>query len=176
MAQREKEKKEENLRALAMKAREERAGIRRADGKQNCLVHTLSIAPDHRNIHKIFFLVFYKNICCGYSSDWFCWGLTAGQLLWVILCRLPEKGRKEVEEIVEEMKERDGRKRNRNDREETKEIKTFPPTSPPPTPLPPTPTCYKDSKPCPAVSQYQTPGWCKVLIGNASLRCFWWVL
>ena len=28
------------------------------------------------------------------------------QLLWVILCCLPEKGRKEVEEIVEEMKER----------------------------------------------------------------------
>ena len=27
------------------------------------------------------------------------------QPLWVILCRLPEKGRKEIEEIVEEMKE-----------------------------------------------------------------------
>ena len=29
------------------------------------------------------------------------------QTLWVILCCLPEKGRKEIEEIVEEMKERD---------------------------------------------------------------------
>ena len=29
------------------------------------------------------------------------------QPLWVILCRLPEKGRREIEEIVEEMKERD---------------------------------------------------------------------
>ena len=29
------------------------------------------------------------------------------QPLWVILCHLPEKGRKEIEEIVEEMKERD---------------------------------------------------------------------
>ena len=29
------------------------------------------------------------------------------QPLWVILCRLQEKGRKEIEEIVEEMKERD---------------------------------------------------------------------
>ena len=29
------------------------------------------------------------------------------QPLWVILCRLPEKGRKEIEEIVKEMKERD---------------------------------------------------------------------
>lgn len=32
MMQKEKEKKEEHLRQLAMKAREERAGIRRADG------------------------------------------------------------------------------------------------------------------------------------------------
>ena len=36
-----------------------------------------------------------------------CWVLTTRQPLWVILCRLPEKGRKEIEEIVEEMKERD---------------------------------------------------------------------
>ena len=36
-----------------------------------------------------------------------CWGLTICQPLWVILCRLPKKGRKEIEEIVEEMKERD---------------------------------------------------------------------
>ena len=33
-------------------------------------------------------------------------GLTTRQPLRVILCRLPEKGRKEIEEIVEEMKER----------------------------------------------------------------------
>ena len=37
--------------------------------------------------------------------DWLSWGLTTRQPLWVILCRLPEKGRKEIEEIVEEMKE-----------------------------------------------------------------------
>ena len=36
-----------------------------------------------------------------------CWGLTTRQPLWVIFCRLPEKGRREIEEIVEEMKERD---------------------------------------------------------------------
>ena len=35
-----------------------------------------------------------------------CWCLTTCQPLWVILCRLPEKGRKEIEEIVEEIKER----------------------------------------------------------------------
>ena len=29
------------------------------------------------------------------------------QPLWVILCHLPEKGRKEIEEIVEEMKDSD---------------------------------------------------------------------
>ena len=34
-------------------------------------------------------------------------GLTTRQSLWVILYRLPEKGRKEIEEIVEDMKERD---------------------------------------------------------------------
>ena len=33
-----------------------------------------------------------------------CWGLTTRQPLRVILCRLPEKGRKEIEERVEEMK------------------------------------------------------------------------
>ena len=43
--------------------------------------------------------------------DWLCWGLTTRQPLWVILCRLPEKGRKETEEIAEEMKERDREER-----------------------------------------------------------------
>ena len=39
------------------------------------------------------------------------WGLTTRQPLWVILCRLPEKGRKEIDEIVEEMKEIDREER-----------------------------------------------------------------
>ena len=34
-------------------------------------------------------------------------GLTTRQPLWVILCNLPEWGRKEIEEIVEEVKEMD---------------------------------------------------------------------
>ena len=46
--------------------------------------------------------VLYPKLC---YNDWLCWGLTTRQPLWVILCRLPEKGRKEIEEIVEEMKE-----------------------------------------------------------------------
>ena len=40
-----------------------------------------------------------------------CCGLTTHQPLWVILCRLPEKGRKVIEEIVEEMKEKDREER-----------------------------------------------------------------
>ena len=44
-------------------------------------------------------------------SNWLCWGLTTRQPLRVILCRLPEKGRKEIEERVEEMKERDREER-----------------------------------------------------------------
>ena len=35
---------------------------------------------------------------------WLWWSLTTRQQLWVILCRLPAKGRKEIEEIVEEKK------------------------------------------------------------------------
>ena len=38
--------------------------------------------------------------------DWLCWDLKTCQPLWVILCCLPKKGRKEIEEIVEEMKEK----------------------------------------------------------------------
>ena len=38
-------------------------------------------------------------------------GLTTRQPLWVILCRLPEKERREIEEIVEEMKKRDREER-----------------------------------------------------------------
>ena len=37
--------------------------------------------------------------------------------MWVILCHLPEKGRREIEEIVEKMKEKE--------ENETEEIKTF---------------------------------------------------
>ena len=50
-------------------------------------------------------------------------GFNVRQPLWVIFCRLPEKGRRE---IVKEMKERDRGERKMNDSEETEEIKTFP--------------------------------------------------
>ena len=51
---------------------------------------------------------FTASIYCCYLL---CWGLTTRQPLRVILCRLPEKGRKEIEERVEEMKERDREER-----------------------------------------------------------------
>ena len=40
-----------------------------------------------------------------------CWGLNSRQPLWVILCRLSEKGKNETEEIVKELKERDSEER-----------------------------------------------------------------
>ena len=52
------------------------------------------------------------------------------QPLWVIFCRLPEKGRKEKEESRGDEREGKGRKRNRNENEKTEEIKTFPPLYP----------------------------------------------
>ena len=59
------------------------------------------------------------------ESSNLCWGLTTRQPLSVILCHLPEKGRREIEEIVEEMKARDRRDRKMNESVETEEIKTF---------------------------------------------------
>ena len=62
-------------------------------------------------------MFFYKswrpelNLKRGSPKDWLCWGLTTRQPLWVILCRLPEKGRRVIEEIVEEMKERNREER-----------------------------------------------------------------
>ena len=44
------------------------------------------------------------------------------QPLWVILCRLPEKRRKETVQKREGL----GRKKNRNESKETEEIKAFP--------------------------------------------------
>ena len=85
-----------------------------------------------------------------YQWVWLCWGFKTRQPLCVILCPLPEKGRKVVEEIVEEIKERDREERGTGiESEETEEIKKT--KKHPPSTL----SCYKDSRPCPAVSQYQ---------------------
>ena len=70
-------------------------------------------------------------------------GLLARQALWVILCPLPEKGRKE---IVEEMKERDRDARGTGMKgKKQKKLEHSPSTL----------TCYKDNRPCPTVSQSQ---------------------
>ena len=57
---------------------------------------------------------------------WLCWGLTTRQPLWVILCRLLEKGRKEIEEIVEKMKERDREERGTEMKVKKQKKSTFP--------------------------------------------------
>ena len=73
--------------------------------------------------------------------DWLCWGLMTCQPLWVILCHIPKKGRKEIEEIGEEMKERDREERGKckwkNRR--NKNIPLYPKLA---------------TRPCPTVSQY----------------------
>ena len=77
-------------------------------------------------INNVYFFIFDN-----YHALWWDFrlssGLTTHQTLWVILSRLPEKGRREIEEIVEEMKERDrGERKMIHESEETEEIKTFP--------------------------------------------------
>ena len=88
------------------------------------------------------------------SIDWLSLGLSTHQPLWVILCPLPEKGRKETEEIVEDMKERDREARGTGMKvKKQKQLKHSPSTL----------ACYKDSRPCPTVSQSQLDGGAKVL-------------
>ena len=55
-----------------------------------------------------------------------------------------EREKRDRRESRGDEREGQGRKRNRNESEETEEIKTFPSTL----------THYKDSRPCPTVSQY----------------------
>ena len=57
----------------------------------------------------------YFQECQSFTVRWqisLCWGLTTCQPLWVIFT-LPEKGRNEIKEAVEEMKERDREERGR---------------------------------------------------------------
>ena len=56
-----------------------------------------------------------------------------------------ERKKRDRRDSTGDEREGQGRKRSMNETEETEEIKTFPSTF----------TCYKDSKPCPTVSQYQ---------------------
>ena len=52
---------------------------------------------------------------------WLCWGLSTRQPLWVILCCLPEKGRKSNRrDSRRDEREEQGRKRKRNESEQKK--------------------------------------------------------
>ena len=75
--------------------------------------------------------------------DWLCWALRTCQPLWVILCHLPEKPRRE---IAEEMKERDGRKRKMHESEETAETRNVSIWQRCPHPEPSSPTCRHFAK------------------------------
>ena len=51
---------------------------------------------DSPRIYDIMFLL----VCYGYLFGWLSFCVQSHQPLWVILCRLPEKGRKWTEELV----------------------------------------------------------------------------
>ena len=78
------------------------------------------------------------------------------QPLWFILCRHPEKGRRDRRDSRRDENEKQGRKRNRNESEETEEIKNIPPL-----PLPATrmalPNCKPISVGHPSDIRYMTP-------------------
>ena len=82
---------------------------------------------DRRNylisLHLGYVAIWFDTIVHNIYTDWLCWGLMKRQLFWVIMCRLPVKGRREIEG---EMKERDRGERKMNERVETEEIITFP--------------------------------------------------
>ena len=79
-----------------------------------------------------------------YANVGFCVKLTVCQPLWVILCRIPEKGRRAIEDSRGDEREGQGRRRKMNESEET-EKKNSPSTL----------TYCKDSRPCPTVSHSQ---------------------
>ena len=56
-----------------------------------------------------------------------------------------EREKRDRSDSTGDEREGQGRQTNRNESEETEGIKAFPSTL----------TCYKDSRPCPNVSQYQ---------------------
>ena len=71
--------------------------------------------------------------------------LSATNFDWLIVGHFVSSWRKDIEEILGDEKDGQGRKGNRNESEKTEEIKHSPSTL----------TCYKDSRPCPTLSQYQ---------------------
>ena len=75
---------------------------------------------------------------------WLCWGLTS-TIVGHFLSSPREREKRHRRDSRGDEREGQGWKRNRNGSEDTEEIKNSPNTF----------TCYKDTKPCPTVSQYQ---------------------
>ena len=71
----------------------------------NCQFIYMYSEPNKANIMWLRFFCFF------FVFFLLSWDLTTSQPMWVILCCLPEKGRKEIEEIEEELKERDREER-----------------------------------------------------------------
>ena len=84
--------------------------------KSTSKCHLLKFLPSIKYMQSInnnftIFFVFLRKPSIFYfifkGHDWLFWGLMKSQLLWVILCRFPEIERREIEGIVEEVKDRD---------------------------------------------------------------------
>ena len=81
-----------------------------------------------------------------------CWGFTTGQPLWVILCCLPEKGRKEIEETQSGRWKRGIRKKEGNERKcRNRRNKNIPPLQQALS------NCKPISVGCPSDKSYKTP-------------------
>ena len=107
------------------------------------VLHRTSI-PSITLIHEVVFKILGK--ITGAWIDILFWDLTKRHSSRVILCCFPEKGRNEIEEIVEEMKDRDRAERGKGKKvKEQKKLQHSLSIL----------TCCKDSRPCPTVSQYQ---------------------
>ena len=75
-----------------------------------------------------------------------CWKFNdTSTLVEHFVSSLRERAKRDRRDSRRDEREKQGRKRNKNESEKTGEIKTFPSTL----------TYYKDSRPCPTVSQYQ---------------------
>ena len=114
-------------------------------------VHLKKKKKERKDDQRIHQMVLMR--CFFFSSDFLYWLIVLGfndtSTLEGHFVSSPRKREKrDRRESRGDEREGQGRKRNRNESEETEEIKTFP--------LYPYPLyLYKDSRPCPTVSQYQ---------------------
>ena len=69
----------------------------------SCILHPSTFSKILRETDELSWELTLSTLFCFVCL---CLGLTTRRSLWIILSRLPGEGRKEIEEIVEEMKER----------------------------------------------------------------------